>query len=148
MRKAFRVVLEVVAGFFCYSALLAVFTGGLPIAGNLGLFALFAVPALAALLCGLTLDRFQHWKRDTGIVVISSSALSLSVVITVVSVFATREFRQMAPPNSIQFLKDYHYIAGSIVMAGLGALGLMLVVNDKKETATSETAIASRDDDS
>ena len=148
MRKASKVILEVISGFFCYTALLTAFTGVLPIAGNIGLFALLAVPALAALLCGLALARFRHWKRDTGIVVISSSALSLSVVITVASVFATREFRQMAPPNSIQFLKDYHYIAGSIVMAGLGALGLMLVVNDKKETATSETAIASRDDDS
>ncbi|MGA7965698.1 MAG: hypothetical protein WCB49_07410 [Gammaproteobacteria bacterium] len=131
MRKASRIVLEVIAGFFFYTALLAAFTGALPIAGNIGLFALFAVPALAALLCGLALDRFRHWKRDTGIVVISSSALSLFVVITVASMFATREFRQMAPPNSIQFLKDYHYIAGSIVMAGLATLGLTLTWFDK-----------------
>ena len=148
MRKASRIVLEVIAGFFFYTALLVAFTGALPIAGNIGLFALFAVPALAALLCGLALDRFRHWKRDAGIVFISSSALSLSVLISVASVFATKAFRDMATPDSVRFLQHYHYIAASVVMAGLGALGLMLVVNDKKETTTPETAIASLDDDS
>ena len=147
MRKASSVILEVLAGFFCYSALLVIFLGGLPIAGNFGLFAVFAVPALAVLLCGLGLARFRHWKRDTGIVIISSSALSLFAIITGASMFATRAFREMATPESIQFMKHYHYIAGSIVMTVLAALGLVLVMIDRKEAALPETAIAGANPD-
>ena len=145
MRKAFSIILELVAGFFFYSAFLVIFVGGLPIAGVFGLFAVFAIPGLAALLGGLALARFRHWKRDAGIVIISSSALFLSVLISVASIFATSAFREMATPASMQFLKNYHYVAGSIGMATLTALGGMLIVISKMEAARPDKAVGSID---
>lgn len=131
MRKASSVVLEVVAGFLFYSACLVVFAGGLPIAVRLAILLLFFIPGVIAMLCSLALTRFRHWQRDAGIVVVSASALTLFVIIMVASMFATSEFKEIATPNSIQLLRDYHYVAGSIVMVALGALGLILALYDK-----------------
>lgn len=131
MRKAFSVVLEVIAGFLFYSACMAAFASGLPIAGRLAILLAFSIPFVGAMLCGLALTRFEHWKRDAGVVVASASALTLFVFIMVASMFATREFKEIAAPDTIQFLKDYHYIAGSIVMVALASLGLILALFDK-----------------
>lgn len=140
MHRAPSIALEVVAGFFFYTALLVVFVGGLPVIGNLGLFTLFAVLSLATLLCGLALVRFQRWKRDAGIVIILSSLMSLFVIMTGASMLATREFREMATPDSIQLFKQYHYVAGSIVMCALTLLGATLTIIDKKEGTTPKIA--------
>lgn len=142
MRKASSVVLEVIAGFLFYSACLVVFASGLPIAARLAILLVFSIPGLGAMLCGLALTRFEHWKRDAGIVVASASALTLLAIITGASMFATKEFRDMARPDSISFLQHYHYIAASIVMAILAVLGWVLVRADKKEAATPETEVA------
>ncbi len=131
MRKAFSVVLEVIAGFLFYAACLTVFASGLPIAGRLAILLAFSIPFVGAMLCGLALTRFEHWKRDAGVVVASASALALFVIIMVASMFATKEFKDVVTPDTIQFLKDYHYMAGSIVMVALASLGLILALFDE-----------------
>lgn len=146
MRKASSVVLEVIAGFLFYSACMMVFASGLPIAGRVAVFLVFFIPGLASMLGGLALMQFRHWRRDAGIVVASASALTLLVIITAASIFATRQFKEVASPGSIQVMKDYHYVAASIVMTLLAVLGVTTALFDgnsfgksrnKKEQAAS-----------
>lgn len=137
MRKASSVVFEVIAGFLFYSACLMVFAGGLPMAVRMAVFLLFFIPGMASMLGGLVFARYRHWQRDAGIVVASASAFTLLVIITTASMFAAREFKGIATPGSIQVMKDYHYVAASIAMAALAALGVMAALFDRNPIGKS-----------
>ncbi len=125
MRKVLSVVLEVVAGFFFYMVDVLGFIHAPSPGVKWGLMAGFTVPALLALCGGLALTRFREWKRDSGIVLLSSSGFTVLLVFMCACLLMTEDFRRMLKPDTLVFFSDY-FTGGAVVLgfAGLGLLAL------------------------
>jgi len=124
MRKVSSIIFKVIAGFFFYGASLLAFVSE-PQTGVTGvkltILIGFSIPAVVALCVGLALTRFRNWKRDTGIVLLSASGTTASVVLTFVCMLMTEEFRAMMKPDTLTLFSDYLTGGGAIVgFAGLG----------------------------
>lgn len=135
MHKASSIIFEVIAGFFFYAVFLFAFIslphkdqGAKPV-----VLAMFSILAVGALVLGLALTRFHNWKRDTGIVLICASAITGFVILTLASFSTSEEFRKTATPGAVTFIKDYHYVAGGVAMVIMAALGLVLVITNKRK---------------
>lgn len=134
MRKASSIVFEVIAGFFFYAVFLFAFIG-LPHKDQ-GvrpvIVAIFSILAVGALVLGLALTRFHNWKRDTGIVLICAAAITGFVILMFASFSTSGEFPKTADQHAMTFIADYHYVAGGVAMAIIVALGLVLVITNKR----------------
>jgi hypothetical protein len=128
IRKVFSIVFFVIAGFFFYMVGLLGFVSEPSILAKWGIVLGFTSPAAIALLAGLALGRFRCWKRNTGIVLLSSMGVSLFVVLTFFCLLMTEEFRMMMTPDTLAYFRDYY--AGSAVIAGFTILGLILLKLD------------------
>lgn len=142
MRRALSVLFEVIAGFFLYLAFLFAFmevpTGDAAVKPVI--FTVFSIFALAALLVGLTVTRFRKWKRDTGVVLICAAGGTASVIVMFASLALSGDFPKAASPGGMMFIKDYHYVAGGVFVAIVAALGIALVIANRREAKPSEAA--------
>jgi hypothetical protein len=124
-RKVVSIVLYVVAGFFVYMVTLLAFVNmsALPAAGKPPAWSKFAVmggfsiPAVVALLIGLAVSRFQHWKRDVGIVLVSGAGMTAFIALTMVSIISSKDFKQYFTGNELDFFSDYVVGVGCILMS-------------------------------
>ncbi|MFT3870037.1 MAG: hypothetical protein QM715_16440 [Nibricoccus sp.] len=85
----------------------------------------FSIPAMIALFAGFACDQFRHKLRDAGIVFLSASAMTIFVVLTLVCLQTTEEFKKLASPESLDFFSDYWFGTAfllAIVLIGLAAL--------------------------
>jgi hypothetical protein len=115
--RVLSIVLYVLAGVFFYGVcLFSVIEGvGLP-------FIIFcAVIAILTLVGGLAIMRFQDWRRETGIVLLSAAGL-----VTFVLLLA---FVSAMPSDVSRFLSNYTGVAVIVILALAGAL---LVVTRRK----------------
>lgn len=134
MRKVFSVIFHLIAGFFFYMVSLLAFISGLPMLGKAGMLAGFFVPALIALAIGLALTGFRHWKRDAGVVLLSTSAFNAFIFLTMACLFMSEEFRRLVPSNTIGNFRAY--FIGGLVVAVFAGLGWMLVKADSDIAGT------------
>jgi hypothetical protein len=78
-RRVVSIVFYVVAGFLVYTVDLLAFTDMSSMPGTtkppawakFAMMGAFSAPVAVALLLGLAINRFRHWKRDVGIVLVS-----------------------------------------------------------------------------
>ena len=115
MRKVFSVIFHIIAGFFFYMVSLLAFMSELPALGKAGMLAGFSVPGLIALAIGLALTGFRNWKRDTGIVLLSTSAFSIFIVFTMACLFMSEEVRRLMPPDLLGSFGAY-FIGGLVIL--------------------------------
>lgn len=124
MRKVFSVIFHIIAGFFFYMVSLLAFMSEFPALGKAGMLAGFSVPGLIALAIGLALTGFRNWKRDTGIVLLSTSAFSIFIVFTMACMFMSEEVRKLMPADILGSFGAY--FVGGIVLAVFALLGWTL----------------------
>ena len=91
----------------------------------------FFLPALIALGIGLALGRFQNWKRDTGIVLASASGSTAFVILTILCLLLSPEFKDLFPEDVLGFFGDYRTGLSFVVICGI--TGFMLIMNYIKE---------------
>lgn len=131
MRKVLSVILYTIAGFFVYMVCLLSFINQPP-AQKWGIVAGFFVPALLFLCIGLALNRFQNWKRHTGIVLLSGAGLTGFIIFTFACLLMTDEFKRMMQPDTLDFFSAY--ILGSIFTLATGILGVLFITIKKKSS--------------
>ncbi len=147
MRKVISVVFYVIAGFFVYTVTLLAFVNmdALPSAGKAPAWAKFAImggfsiPAAIALLIGAAIDRFQHWKRDLGIVLVSGAGTTAVVAFTMACLLMSPEVKKLFPPGQLDVFSDL--VAGVSCIAAVLAVGVVLIKisrKDKRQTLAKE----------
>lgn len=134
VRNVISVILFVAAGLFFYVVGLLSFVSE-PSAGvKLGVILGFSLPAIVALFIGLALRKFQRWKRDTGVVLLSATGLSSFIVVSFVFMVMTEEFREMMGPETVAFFRDY--VTGGAVLVGMAFLGTILLWQGTRKSET------------
>lgn len=144
-RKILSIIFYVIGGFFCYAANLLAFiniaavktTTTPPAWLKLLIVGIFAAPALIALLIGLAITRFQQWKRDTAIVLLSASGLTSFVALTVICIFMSPDAKKYLPPDSPDPLRlGGDWVTGAVSIAAcIVAAVLLLVASTAKKKA-------------
>jgi len=143
MRKAFGIVLYVLAGFFVYMVCLLAFVNQHAIA-KWSIVAGFSLPALIFLCMGLVVNRFRRWRRDVGVVLLSGAGFTAFLVFTFVCLLMTDEFKQMMHPDTLSFFNAY--ASGFIFILSVAALGIILLKTERtpaeqsRAETTSDTA--------
>jgi hypothetical protein len=129
MRKALGVICYILAGFFVYMVCLLAFVNQ-PTIAKWGIVAGFSLPALVFLSIGLSVNGFQRWRRDTGVVLLSGAGFTSFVIFTFVCFIMTEEFEQMMQPDTLAFFNAY--ISGGIFILSVVTLGIVLLKTEKK----------------
>jgi hypothetical protein len=92
----------------------------------IGLVFLFSIFGFILLLVGLALNRFQKWKRDTSLVLISSSCYAAFVAATVGLVSLSPEFRKNYQiPADVLIFNDY--LSGVSFIILFAVVGFLLL---------------------
>ena len=130
MRKVLGILLYIVAGFFVYMVCLLAFVNQEPPIAKWGIVVGFSIPAALFLCGGLAINRFQNWRRDSGIVLLAGAGFTFFLVFTLACLLMTEEFKRMMEPDSLDFFSAY--IAGFCFILGSGALGVVLLRAGKR----------------
>lgn len=129
MRKALGLAFYILAGCFVYVVCLLAFVTQTTMAkwevvAGCSLFTLF-------FLCiGLSVNRFQRWKRDVGVVLLSGAGVTAFIVFSSVCFLTTEEFKKIIQPSSLEFFDAY--VSGFIFMLSVVALGILFLKTEKK----------------
>lgn len=136
MLKVLSVLFHILAGFFFYMVSVLAFTSTFGGLAKAAMLAGFSAPAFVALAIGLALTRFRRWKRDTGIVLLSTSAISAFLILTMACMLASEDFRRLMPPDTLDGFSAY--VTGGVVIVAYAVLGWVLL---KAVPKTSVAAI-------
>ena len=146
MRKVLGIVFYILAGFFVYVVCISAFVNKAAIA-KWTIIGGISLPALVFLCIGLAVNRFQRWRRDAGVVLLSGAGFSAFLVFTFMCLLMTDEIKKMMQPNSLDFFSAY--VSGFVFMLSVAALGVLFLKTERKTTkqshaeATSEPAPSS-----
>ncbi|WP_300752888.1 hypothetical protein [Janthinobacterium sp.] len=121
MRKFFSVAFKLFAGIFIYLISMFAFVKDIASDGGWLVLAIFMVLAIVAMLAGLAVSGFSRWRRDIGIVLVSTAAISAFMLLTIACIFGNDEFLRLMPPDSMAMFSSYW--TGGAVMLALAALG-------------------------
>ncbi len=137
-RRVLSIVFYVVAGFFVYTVTLLSFIDmdSLPSVDRppawtkFAIMGGFAVPAAIAMLIGLGLSRFQHWKRDVGIVLVSGAGITAFAAVTLICLLLSPGFQELFPAHNMTLFDDVATGASCTVAAAL--IGVVCIRISKK----------------
>jgi hypothetical protein len=85
----------------------------------------------------LVIDRFRHWKRDAGIVLVSGASVAAFNVLTLAM---SPESRKLFPHDMLDLFSAY--IAGTSSILGLIVIGIALIVISRVKSRTSDSVRA------
>lgn len=134
MRKGLGIAFHIIGGFFVYMVCFLAFINQPPLA-KWGMVAGFSLPALFFLGLGLVMNRFQRWRRDVGVVLVSGSGLTAFIVFTFVCMLTTDEFKKMIEPDTLRFFSAS--TSGAVFMLSVAALGVIFLKTEKKPAPTA-----------
>lgn len=134
------IVLYAIAGLLCMAAGLVAFFNveAVPNAGvgaKACAVTVFLMPAVIAMSFGLAASGFRNWKRDAGVVLVSSSAVTAYCVLTLACAYAARQSQPTLasmPPNSLT-----DYAVGGAFVVTFALLGLLLIKANAQTPAPS-----------
>lgn len=135
--KITSIIFYVIAGFFLYGSCLISFFGKSPYFMKIAIMLGFSIPGLIALLIGLAIRRFRTWKRDTGIVILTSAGLTLMLAFTMFCVLLSPDFEEFFPNYKIDFFNDY--LTGFSCIALLILIGILLITKSKRKCLTKQS---------
>ncbi|MEV4781287.1 hypothetical protein [Burkholderia sp. LMU1-1-1.1] len=124
MRKVLSVLCHIVAGFLFNIVSVLAFISALPATAKFLMLAGFSLPALIALVVGLAFTGFRDWKRDAGIVLLSTSAWSAFMVLTMACLLMSEEFTRLVPQSASAPMDDY--LTGGLFIIVLAIGGWLL----------------------
>jgi hypothetical protein len=106
-RKVISIICYIVAGFFVYMVSFLSFISEPPMTVKFAIMGGFCVPGLISILVGLIISRFQNWKSNTAIVLLSGAGVTVVVVFTIFCLHLSSEFKGLFPDNKLDFFSDY-----------------------------------------
>lgn len=124
MRKVLSVVCHIVAGFLFNIVSVLAFISAMPATHKSLMLAGLSLPALIALAVGLAFTGFRHWKRDAGIVLLSTSGWCAFMVVTMACLLMSEEFTRLVPESATAPMDDY--LTGGLFIVGLALVGWLL----------------------
>ncbi len=125
MRKFCSVASHILAGFFLYGISLLAFTSQLSLIEKTSMMIVFGLPVVAALFIGLALAGFCNWRRDVGIVFLSTAAMSAFVVITVACMLMSESLEGLLPLDIFNSFNAH--FTGFTFIALYAVLGALLL---------------------
>lgn len=134
MRKVLGIVLYVFAGFFVYMVSLLSFVEETA-TEKLIMLLVFSVPVIVFIVVGLVVNRFNNWKKHTGIVLLSGAGVTAFVILTFVSYMMNDEFRKMMDAESLELFSAY--VFGAVFTLSTVFIGIMLIRMNKNRVEQS-----------
>jgi hypothetical protein len=142
VRKALGIVLYVIGGYFLWMVTLLAFVN-VPQTGAKWIFiAAVAVLAAGTIGGGVALRRFQHWRREVGIVLLCTPGFTAFGVFALVCVFLSEELRKFMRPDIFAFWSDY--VTGGAVAIAFAGLGGFLLNADRPSVAAQAPSAMER----
>jgi len=133
IRQVFSIILFIVAGFFFFGVIEFGFVSECTPAEKTLLLGIFAILGILFLCGGLALKGFRGWRRNAGIVLISTAGFSALGVLSFVCLYFTEEFRAMMDPRVWNLFSDY--AVGTLLIVGFALAGLYLLMVDREGVA-------------
>lgn len=113
IRRVFSIVLYIISGVFFYGVCLFSVIDGI----SLPLIIFVALLAILALIAGLAIMRFQDWRRETGIVLLSATGIATFLLLWA--------FVSTMPPDIGRFFGNPMGVTVIVVLALAGAFLVM-----------------------
>jgi formate hydrogenlyase subunit 3/multisubunit Na+/H+ antiporter MnhD subunit len=135
-RKVLGIACYVVAGFFVYMVSLLAFVNEPPTSLKIIILGAVCIPGLISLLVGLTLSRFQNWKRDIGVVLVAGAGSAAFVALTMVCLLMSPVFREMLS----QRVPDYFFhdfVTGVSCILFFSGAGVVLIMASKRSPSNT-----------
>ncbi|MDX1488233.1 MAG: hypothetical protein R3268_08540 [Acidiferrobacterales bacterium] len=132
-RRLVSIICYVIAGFFVYMVCLLSFVS--EVAAKYVMVGVFSTPAVAFLAAGLAISRSKGWRHLVGVVLLSGTGVAAGVVGMVFFLWLAPETRELFSTSSLDFFSDY--LAGSVSILLLAALGGWLVISNRRANAKS-----------
>lgn len=135
-RRVIGIICYCISGFFLYLVSLLSFVNDPSKHVSIGIklltFGIFLIPpALIFLGIGLILRRFQKWKYDIAVVLLSTSGFSIFLTLTVLCVFLSPEVKKVFPGNGLIYFNDY--FTGILCLLISICVGSLLLVNSQSK---------------
>lgn len=131
MCRVISIILYVISGFFFNLVSLLAFVNGFPVLTKFAIMGGFSIPALLILGIGLACTHFRNWKRDVGIVLISSAGSAAFLVLTMITVYFDPEFKKMFPDHKMTLFSDY--VSGVSFIMVLIVAGILFIKISKRD---------------
>ena len=139
MRRVCSIVLYVIAGFvLCMTVSLAFIRPGHHAWIKWLLMGVFLACALVAQCLGLALHRFRNWRRDSGIVLLSSAGYVTFGIFTIGCMLMDKEFRAIVKTDSMPFFDDW--FTGGVFIFLLAVEGWLLFRSAAEEAPPADPA--------
>jgi len=140
MKKIVSILLRVLAGFFFYMvALLAFFSApDIDSQGKLAITVIYFVPAILLLIVALALKGFQQWKRDSGIVLLASSAFAVFIVVMMYFMSMSEAVREIDKQQAFTYFQDY--VTGGMINLAYILVGVLFLIIEPKRDVQPPTA--------
>ena len=141
VRKTLSIAFYVIDGFFLYAVNALAFVNVAavktatppPVWTKLVVIGFFAVPALISLLIGLAITRFQRWKRDVGIVLISAAGVTSFIAVTMACLFISPESKRYIPPDTPDVSRFFGDLTvGIVFIISSAVLGVLFIISSKR----------------
>lgn len=137
-RRLASIICYVMAGFFVYMVCLLSFVSEVP--AKYVMVGVFSTPAVAFMAGGLAISRGKGWRHPVGVVLLSGTGVAAGVVGMIFFLWLSPETRELFSTSSLDFFSDY--LAGSVSILLLAALGGWLVIADKRANAEQDAQAA------
>lgn len=143
MKKVVSILLRVLAGFFFYMvALLAFFSApDIDSQGKFAITVIYLVPAILLLIVALALKGFLQWKRDSGIVLLASSAFSVFIVGMMYLMSMSEAVREIDKQQAFTYFQDF--LTGGMINLSFVLLGVILLLIEPKRVSSPSSFQAS-----
>jgi hypothetical protein len=133
MRKFCSVACHILAGLLLFDINLLAFAGRFSAAAKIASMIVFAMPAIIAMLVGLALTGFRQWRRDAGVVFLSTAVMGGFMVTTVACMMMSEELGELMPVDIFSHF-NAHFV-GVVVIAMYAGIGALLLKLDGERRA-------------
>ncbi|MFH1440927.1 MAG: hypothetical protein ABIH18_02635 [Candidatus Omnitrophota bacterium] len=134
VRKIAGIICYCIGGFFLSSVnVISFFTDQsrpVPISMKLLIMGIFLVPALIFIGAGIILRRLEKWKRDAAVVLLSTSAYQIFLILTMVCIFSSQEITKFFPDKKVFGLFN-DYFMGAVCLLIFICLGFLCLKTSK-----------------
>jgi len=136
IRKIISVIFYILTGcsLFVISILSFLRTPSVPAFAKLMWIGVCLIPLLVCMFIGLAVSRFQNWKRDIGIVLLTETVFTAYVILNFVCLLLTKEFQARLPPKTfVSLIKQFSdYSTGFGCMIFFTILAVILLKKPKR----------------
>lgn len=130
VRKILGIICYCIGGFFLSIVSIISFSTDpsrpVSIGMKLLIIGIFLIPALIFIGIGVFLRRAEKWRRDVGVILLSTSAYQIFLIFTMVCLFSSQEIMKLLPDKkAFSYFGDYFMGATCLlIFVGFGFLCL------------------------